>query len=89
MRTGILPAADRIYCNVLFTADLRSILPVGSEAGTIPQFTFSGEFAPMSTIRYWLVKSEPECFSIDHLAAAPKQTTYWSGVRNYQARNIL
>jgi predicted RNA-binding protein with PUA-like domain len=43
----------------------------------------------MSTIRYWLVKSEPECFSIDHLAAAPKQTTYWSGVRNYQARNML
>lgn len=39
--------------------------------------------------RYWLVKSEPECFSIDHLAAAPKQTTCWSGVRNYQARNML
>lgn len=43
----------------------------------------------MPTIRYWLVKSEPECFSIDHLAAAPKQTTFWSGVRNYQARNML
>ena len=24
---------------------------------------------------FWLVKSEPDCFSIQHLAAAPKQTT--------------
>lgn len=39
--------------------------------------------------RYWLVKSEPDCFSIDHLAAAPQQTTCWSGVRNFQARNFL
>ncbi len=39
--------------------------------------------------RYWLLKSEPDCFSIDHLAAAPKQTTYWSGVRNFQARNFM
>jgi predicted RNA-binding protein with PUA-like domain len=37
----------------------------------------------------WLVKSEPDCFSIQHLAAAPKQTTCWSGVRNYQARNFM
>lgn len=35
------------------------------------------------------MKSEPECFSIDDLAASPKQTTYWDGVRNYQARNLL
>jgi predicted RNA-binding protein with PUA-like domain len=40
-------------------------------------------------VRYWLLKSEPDCFSIDHLAAAPKQTTGWSGVRNFQARNFL
>jgi predicted RNA-binding protein with PUA-like domain len=38
---------------------------------------------------YWLVKSEPESYSIDVLAAEPKQTTFWSGVRNYQARNTL
>ncbi len=38
---------------------------------------------------YWLVKSEPHVFSIDDLAAAPNQTTYWDGVRNYQARNTL
>jgi predicted RNA-binding protein with PUA-like domain len=39
--------------------------------------------------QYWLVKTEPDSFSIDDLAAAPKQTTFWSGVRNYQARNFM
>ena len=39
--------------------------------------------------RYWLVKSEPDCFSIQKLAEQPKQTTYWDGVRNYQARNFM
>ncbi len=39
--------------------------------------------------RYWLVKSEPDCFSIQDLADSPKQTTSWDGVRNYQARNFL
>jgi len=39
--------------------------------------------------RYWLFKSEPSAFSIDHLARAPKQTAPWDGVRNYQARNFL
>jgi predicted RNA-binding protein with PUA-like domain len=39
--------------------------------------------------RYWLLKSEPEAFSIDDLARAKKQTTRWDGVRNYQARNFL
>ena len=39
--------------------------------------------------RYWLVKTEPECFSIQHLAASPLKTTCWDGVRNYQARNFL
>lgn len=38
---------------------------------------------------YWLVKSEPDCFSIEHLARSPGQTTCWSGVRNYQARNFM
>jgi predicted RNA-binding protein with PUA-like domain len=35
------------------------------------------------------VKSEPEVFSIDDLARAPRQTTCWDGVRNYQARNFM
>lgn len=38
---------------------------------------------------YWLVKSEPGDFSFDDLWKAPKKTTFWDGVRNYQARNIL
>jgi predicted RNA-binding protein with PUA-like domain len=38
---------------------------------------------------YWLVKTEPESYSIQDLAKAPNQTTFWDGVRNYQARNTL
>lgn len=38
---------------------------------------------------YWLVKSEPNVFSIDNLAAAPDKSTVWDGVRNYQARRSL
>lgn len=39
--------------------------------------------------RYWLMKSEPDVFSISDLADAPKQTTCWDHVRNFQARNFL
>jgi predicted RNA-binding protein with PUA-like domain len=39
--------------------------------------------------RYWLMKSEPEAFSIQDLKKKPRQTTFWDGVRNYQARNFL
>jgi predicted RNA-binding protein with PUA-like domain len=39
--------------------------------------------------RHWLMKSEPDVFSIDDLAKARNQTTGWDGVRNYQARNLL
>ena len=35
------------------------------------------------------MKSEPNVFSIDDLAAAPEQTTHWDGVRNYKARNYM
>ena len=35
------------------------------------------------------MKSEPDEASIDHLAAAPRQTLPWTGVRNYQARNFM
>jgi predicted RNA-binding protein with PUA-like domain len=38
---------------------------------------------------YWLLKSEPDVFGIDHLAARPNQSEHWDGVRNYQARNLL
>ena len=40
-------------------------------------------------MRYWLMKSEPDVFGIDHLAKAPKRTTSWGGVRNYQVRSLL
>src|SRR5881392_475833 len=40
-------------------------------------------------MRYWLMKSEPDEFGIDDLAAAPGGTTAWFGVRNYQARNFM
>lgn len=36
---------------------------------------------------YWLMKSEPDCFSIDDLAK--KKTAPWDGVRNYQVRNMF
>lgn len=38
---------------------------------------------------FWLMKSEPDEFSIDDLASAPRKTTAWFGVRNYQARNFM
>ena len=40
-------------------------------------------------MNYWLMKSEPDVFSIDDLKAAPEKTTCWDGVRNYQARNMM
>jgi predicted RNA-binding protein with PUA-like domain len=39
--------------------------------------------------RYWLMKSEPDEFSIDDLAKSPRKTGPWTGVRNYQARNFM
>ena len=38
---------------------------------------------------HWLLKSEPGAFSIDDLAARPRKTAAWDGVRNFQARNML
>jgi predicted RNA-binding protein with PUA-like domain len=38
---------------------------------------------------YWLMKSEPDTFSIDDLRSSPKKTTPWDGVRNFQARNFM
>ena len=39
--------------------------------------------------RYWLMKNEPDEYSIDHALAAPDQIMGWNGVRNYQARNFM
>ncbi len=38
-------------------------------------------------MNYWLLKSEPQAFSIDDLRK--QKTAIWDGVRNYQARNFL
>ncbi len=40
-------------------------------------------------MNYWLMKSEPDVFGIDHLKAMPDKTEHWDGVRNYQARNMM
>jgi predicted RNA-binding protein with PUA-like domain len=40
-------------------------------------------------MNYWLMKSEPDVFGIDHLERRPNQTEPWDGVRNYQARNMM
>jgi len=40
-------------------------------------------------MNYWLMKSEPDAFSIDDLKACPKKTDHWDGIRNYQARNMM
>ena len=40
-------------------------------------------------MNHWLIKSEPDVFSIHDLAEARRRTTRWEGVRNYQARNFL
>ena len=40
-------------------------------------------------MNFWLFKTEPDVFGIDHLQACPNQTEMWDGVRNYQARNFL
>ncbi len=38
-------------------------------------------------MRHWLIKSEPDAFSIDDLERVKREP--WSGVRNYQARNFM
>ena len=41
----------------------------------------------MSESRYWLMKSEPDAYSIDDLER--DQVEPWDGIRNYQARNFM
>ena len=40
-------------------------------------------------MNYWLIKSEPNVWSIDHQQQAGSKGTMWDGVRNYQAANNL
>ena len=43
----------------------------------------------MFSLNYWIFKSEPDEYGIDHLAAEKNRTARWDGIRNYQARNNL
>jgi predicted RNA-binding protein with PUA-like domain len=56
-----------------------------SEAKTEEKSRAKSSAAP----QYWLLKSEPECFSFEDLWKAPRRRTGWDGVRNYQARNFM
>lgn len=38
-------------------------------------------------MQYWLMKSEPEAYSLERLCQ--EQQTGWDGIRNYQARNLM
>lgn len=40
-------------------------------------------------MNYWLLKSEPDAFSIDDLYNMPGKKDHWDGIRNYQARNMM
>lgn len=39
--------------------------------------------------QYWLMKTEPDCFGLEHLKKRPRQIAHWDGVRNFQARNFM
>ena len=41
----------------------------------------------MTNVNYWLMKSEPDAYSIDSLKN--EGVTLWDGIRNYQARNFM
>ena len=40
-------------------------------------------------MHHWLMKTEPSTFGLETLTTAPRRTTGWDGVRNYQVRNML
>lgn len=46
-----------------------------------------GKREQMNSVNYWLMKSEPDVYSIFDLER--QRETIWDGVRNYQARNFL
>ena len=39
--------------------------------------------------RYWLMKSEPDCYSFEDLLNEKRGQGHWEGVRNFQARNFM
>jgi len=68
----------------------RGLIPAARRASGAPLLSRADDtMAGARQRRYWLMKSEPDEFSIDDLVAAPQQSTPWFGVRNYQARNFM
>lgn len=69
------------------------LLASGHSAGQSNKIDLGTELRNMinkeRSMKYWLMKTEPGCFSIDDLKNSPEQTTSWDGVRNYQARNFM
>jgi predicted RNA-binding protein with PUA-like domain len=66
---------------------MAALLERSSGAVSFPRARYT--CSPGDGMRYWLMKSEPDEVSIDDLAAMPKKTVAWYGVRNYQARNFM
>lgn len=70
------------------TVKVAAKKPVQNAAGTEKGPVISRLEACKKNVRnYWLMKSEPETYSIDDLKRDKKEC--WGGVRNYQARNIM
>lgn len=57
----------------------------GSDLPTIYEY----KIGEIMKNKFWLVKSEPTEFSTGDLEKSKNKTTYWDGVRNYQARNFI
>jgi predicted RNA-binding protein with PUA-like domain len=60
-------------------------LPAADRSRTLPATTSTDRKIDMR--RYWLMKTEPTSYSIDDLER--DGTTFWDGIRNYQARNLI
>lgn len=43
----------------------------------------------LATMNYWLLKTEPDAYSLDDLRRESRGFGVWDGIRNYQARNLL
>ena len=52
-----------------------------------PHFAISSKYIDMTEENFWLMKSEPDAYSIDTLKN--DGVTIWDGIRNYQARNFM
>lgn len=68
-----------------YQQDNPSAYPVINKTANLPANIDAN--LPGSSVKYWLMKSEPDTYGIDDLAK--EVTTLWDGIRNYQARNFM